>query len=163
MRDHYKSETHSMSCSKGCSCWCECFVLAEPLGTIRSSSSPRHVRLWKKIAEIQEVFLLFGWRLFFEPFSVMVTSLTTKSTAIILLSSSLNQMGAVVQAGSYVYTCQQTACSGIPSGPTWDVFTAQSCLRWADREVAWVWRSTGGSHHPLSDIAALLLLERFLK
>lgn len=51
---------------------------------------------------MQEVFLVSGPTLFFRRFSMMLTSLTAKGTAIICLSSSLNHMGAVVQVGRSV-------------------------------------------------------------
>ena len=111
-----------ISCSEGCCCWSVCFVYTELVNIIRSHNSLRHVRGWKKIAEMQEVFLVSGQTLSFKSSSMMLTSLTSKSTAVICLSSSLHQIGAPRQI--CVCTCQQMACSGIPFG---SYFTILRC------------------------------------
>lgn len=81
-------------------------------------------------------FLASGQILFFKSSSMMLTSLTAKSTAVICLSSSLHQIGAHRQI--CVCTCQQMACSGIPFGFFLLSYSAKLPPCWAVRDMVWV-------------------------
>lgn len=99
-----------ISCNEGCCYWPACFVQTEVVSIIGSHGSLRHVRERKEIAEMGRSFWLSGQPLFFRPFSLILTSLTSESTAVTCLSLSLSIVGAVVQVGRCV-----SACGGIPS------------------------------------------------
>lgn len=88
--------------SEGCCYWSAFFVQSELVSIIRTHNGLRHVRGWKKIAALQEACSFSGQTLFFEPCSRMLPGLTAKSAAVICLSSSLNWMVAVGQAGRHV-------------------------------------------------------------
>lgn len=163
MRIHYRMKLR-ISGGEGCCRWSAFFVQSELVSIIRSHNGLRHVRGWKKIAEMQEVCLVSGQTLFFEPFSLMLMSLTAESTAIICLSPSLNWMGAVGQVGRYV----RALGGGWPAvGSCLALLLPSSQLKlspcWADREAVWVVGECRGIALSLSDMAALLSLKGRLK
>lgn len=91
-----------ISCSERCCCWSVCFVQTELVSTIRSYNSLRHVRRWKKIVEMQEVFLVSGQTLSFIPFSSVLFLWCSpvwlqRALHCHCLSSSFHWVGAVVQ------------------------------------------------------------------